>query len=359
MIIILKKWRLFISVLLTTTCYAEINGYVYATLFENKNWDNNEYSINLNLNKQFNNFNVIAQIQSQSEQLRTLYLNYVINTPRFDYNLKIGRINRTSGIYESISPILTSVSILPNSIYTRRLLNANFIGLDGFGACIEFTRQYNHILIAHEIGFNLGQPVISNHSNLQREVFARFISEDLQMHERFNNYNIYAHVTTSNNFIFNFDYNSYKINTIANNDDYLVNYLADNFKQAILNKYTLGAEYSFLQYTITGEYQLSFFNSKNAQFQRSRLNKNKNSYIKFGYHFLDYIQTYYIYSEARSSPIKNYDHAVGITYNDNKYLINLEYHRGKSSGKQWLKYDTALTDDKLRSLILTIAYRFK
>jgi hypothetical protein len=139
----------------------------------------------------------------------------------------------------------------------------------------------------------------------------------------------------------------------------LINYLADNFTQAILDKYTIGAEYSFDKYVIASEFQIGLVSSRNNHHQRSYLNKNKNSYIKLGYNINDYLQTYYVYSEARSRQIKNYDHAVGLTFNNNKYFANLEYHHGRSPSKNWLKYDTTLSCDQLHSFIFTLAYQFK
>lgn len=332
---------------------------MYATMFSDNDWYDNEYRAAANLDISDNHFAVRGQVTTSGAQPRRLIVEYSKPvTTDTAARIQLGRFVRLDGFYNNVtdSPSSSGMSTLPLATYNRRMNTGTFTIMDGIQGC-GTTRLNNGLL---EYGVRFGKVFIEDEDELQKEAFGSVVTRNLGIVKNYNNRDATIRYTTGNN-IFLMSYNRYRVETKANSDtDFLAQYISTSAHSIIYDTIKVGALSKWANLELSSEYHYGKTTTYDKLGVETTRKDAHNIYVKTAYDIGDNWNVYALASRGmlESFPSWARDVAVGITWDNGKWMTNLEYHKGNTSHGGWVKYDAP--SDKLgwNSWVASVVRRF-
>jgi hypothetical protein len=319
----------------------DVSGFAFGTYISDHEWHENEARLAINLDVAHEGFELRSQVTTQENQPRRLTVGYsAAVTDSTSMRVQAGRFVRLDGFYNNVTdaPSSSGMSLLPLGSYSRRMNTGTFTIMDGVQACA----MTNTKLGALEYGVRVGQALIDDEGNLQREAFDRVASPHIVSKPALN-YDAYSRLYTANG-AYLVTYNHYATDfrnaTGGAAEDMMLSMLAQSVTYDTIK---LGVLRNIGPWELSGEFHRGWVSVENGAGTETFSKRADSYYVKAAYDLADEWVAYGMLSRGKSSTgTKAHNNTIGLTWDNGDWMVNAEYHVGQGNG--WAKYESPVED---------------
>ena len=331
----------------------DVSGFVYGTHISDSEWHEDDARLAVNLDLAHEGFELRGQVTTQNNQPRRLVVGYsAAVTESTSMRVQAGRFVRLDGFYNNVTdaPSSSGMSLLPMGSYSRRMNTGTFTIMDGAQVCGMTTTK----LGAWEYGVRVGQAMIDDELDLQREAFGRVASPQIESDPALN-YDVYSRLYTANG-AYLVTYNHYATGFRNAGGGPMEDFILGNLAQTVTyDTIKLGVMRNVGPWELSGEYHRGWVSIKNGVGMETFSKRADNYYLKAAYDLSDEWVAYGMVSRGRSTEgSKASNNTLGVTWDNGDWMLNAEYHLGE--GSAWAKYGSQ--SDDWSAYAISIVRRF-
>lgn len=342
----------------------QISGFVYATMFQDQDWQNDHYVAATNIDYDFGRWAVRSQISTYKEDpVRRLVLEYSHPITRsLEATYQVGRFARLETFVDGVTnnPGVTGLAVMPMAAYNYKMFNGSFVLMDGVSGKLTYSDGHDGLW---SVRYKVGKMVIPEQHSIQMEAFRqepsgtnkvrldpRNDSRDIGFHYENNQWHLYL------------AQNTYQLTTVNLGGSAFAQNVANTYQHIDYRIARAGAKWDNQKYWVQTEWSHDTTKYTNNLGVTTPGTNAFNNNLYIGKYLGDNWNVYYgiSYGHNKTARTFNRDKLIGVTWNKGDWTVSTEFHSGL--GNSWRKYDApkvAAPDlPSWNSLVTSITYRF-